>query len=76
MQSPNRSELRWVVKFPVPCHACDKESLHVIAQIVRRDRLPCSYCGAMVDVKRDHLRAVVNELDEVLNRIGAAYKKL
>ena len=45
-----RSELAWVVEFPIPCGKCGKETLHTVASFVNHDTIECRQCGAPLDL--------------------------
>lgn len=45
-----RSELAWVVDFPVPCGNCEKEFLERAARLVGLAETTCPHCGVVLDL--------------------------
>ena len=44
------SELAWQVRVPIPCGNCGKEAHEIVAKFVNRTEIPCSACGAILDL--------------------------
>lgn len=58
------SELAWVVKVPVPCGNCGKESLQVVAWLIKQTEIVCPTCGAILDIETKEWTAFRNALRE------------
>lgn len=57
-----RSELTWVVEFPIPCGNCGKEMLHTVASFVNHDSIVCGACQAELDLGTHQWTTVRNTL--------------
>jgi hypothetical protein len=45
-----RSELAYVVPFPVPCSGCGNENFEFAARLVDLEEITCPSCGAVLDL--------------------------
>ena len=57
-----RSELAYVVPFPVPCGHCERETFEFVAQLVDREELVCQECGTTLDLNAKEWASLRNKL--------------
>ena len=59
-----RSELAWVIDFPVPCGNCEKEFLERAARLVSLAEIGCPHCGALLSLDGQEWTAFRHQVEE------------
>lgn len=57
-----RSELAFVVPFPVPCSKCEIENFEFVARLVDLEEMACPSCGAILDLNTKDWAALRSKL--------------
>ena len=71
------SDLQWVVKVPVPsCPKCGKEGNETVAGLINRDKIPCGFCSALIDLTSEDWRVYLQETVDALDKLGPSYRKI
>ena len=76
-QEAVKSELDWVVKFPIRCPHCGKESMEVAARLINDRSAVCSNagCGASIDLSSKEWKPFIDEISEALQKLRPLYEK-
>jgi hypothetical protein len=65
------SDLDALVNLPVPCPHCHRQGQESIRRLIERRRIPCSFCGRIIDLRGEHWRATVSIIAKKLEEIGS-----
>lgn len=71
-----RSEIGWVVEFPVPCENCETEGLYTIRHLVERDTVDCVNCRKPLYIGTKEWTAIRDQLRELCVRKHAPIAKV
>lgn len=63
-----RSELAFVVAFPIPCSHCENENLEFVGKLVDLEEIACPSCGAVLDLNTAEWAAFRKKLKKLCVR--------
>ena len=62
------TELRSIIRLPIACPICLKDTEQSIAWLVDNDVLSCRHCSAPIDLNFEETRALIKHFDDACLR--------
>lgn len=54
----------------VPCPSCGQMNLERVVDLIAKDKVPCRFCRAIIDVGTDEWRARINKSADAYRHLG------